>query len=430
MGAPSNNPSSKKSIFPYLVVATGIVCCFGPCAFALSCAGIYFTPVSESLGVGRGTFALYLTIMLVVTALILPFLGKLTEQKDLRLVLSGGVLCIGVPLVCMSFFDAVWQFYLAGAIMGVGLAEMLVLTVPTLINRWFRKSVGFYIGLCMAFTGIGGAVFNLLGGYLIGMGPEGWRTGYLVFGVLCLVMALPFTLLCVRSRPEDLGLLPVGAEEATAARGAAAAAAAKPVGIPAKKAMRTSAFFILAVFAGLANLGMNFYQYLPSYASSLVQFPDVVAIAATIASVAMLGQAIGKILIGVINDKVNVRAGLFFSMVCGLAGLAAMLCMPSMAWIMLCGGFLFGIFYASGTVLIPLMTRTIFGTLEYSSIYSRIAMVGSLCGAFAVTFWGVLVDSLGFAVTFGVVIAVIALLIVLGVLSLNAAKKFASEMRG
>ena len=167
----------KKSVFPCLVVATGIICCFGPCSFALSCAGIYFTPVSESLGVGRGAFALYLTIMLVVTALVLPVLGKLTETKDLRLVLSAGVACIGVPLIAMSFFNAVWQFYVTGAIMGIGLAEMLILTVPTLINRWFRKNVGFYIGLCMAFTGIGGAVFNLVGGYLIGTGPAGWRTG-------------------------------------------------------------------------------------------------------------------------------------------------------------------------------------------------------------------------------------------------------------
>lgn len=418
--------SGKKSFFPYLVVATGIVCCFGPCAFALSCAGIYFTPVSESLGVGRGTFALYLTIMLVVTALILPVLGKVTETRDLRLVLSGGVVCIGLPLVAMSFFDSVWQFYVAGAIMGVGLAEMLVLTVPTLINRWFRKNVGFYIGLCMAFTGIGGAVFNLLGGYLIASGPEGWRTGYLVFGILCLVMALPFTLLCVRSHPSDMGLLPVGAE--SLAQDGAGAQAAKPTGIPAKKAMRTSAFFILAVFAALANLGMNFYQYLPSYASSLTQFPDVVAIAASIASAAMLGQALGKILIGIINDKLSVKSGLFFAMVCGLAGLCIMLLVPGMAWVMLVGGFAFGIFYASGTVLIPLMTRTIFGTLEYSSIYSRIAMVGSLCGAFAVTFWGVMVDSLGFDLTFGMMMAVIMLLIVLGVLSLSAAKKFAAEM--
>ena len=114
------------------------MCCFGPCAFALSCAGIYFTPVSEALGVGRAAFALYLTIMLVVAALILPVLGKLFETKDLRVMLSGGVLSIGVPLICMSFFNQVWQFYIAGGIMGVGLAMMLVLTVPTLVNRWFR----------------------------------------------------------------------------------------------------------------------------------------------------------------------------------------------------------------------------------------------------------------------------------------------------
>ena len=74
----------KKSLFPYLVVATGIICCFGPCSFALSCAGIYFTPVSESLGVGRGAFALYLTIMLVVTALVLRTLLQVPSSLSMR----------------------------------------------------------------------------------------------------------------------------------------------------------------------------------------------------------------------------------------------------------------------------------------------------------------------------------------------------------
>lgn len=32
---------NKKSIFPYLVVMTGIMGCFGPCALCLSCAGIF-----------------------------------------------------------------------------------------------------------------------------------------------------------------------------------------------------------------------------------------------------------------------------------------------------------------------------------------------------------------------------------------------------
>lgn len=423
----SGKIAGKKSIFPYLVVATGIMGCFGPCAFALSCAGIFFTPASEALGVGRGAFALYLTIMLVVTALIMPPLGRIFETKDLRAVLSGGVLCIGVPLVCMSFFNAVWQFYIAGAIMGVGLATMLLLAVPTLVNRWFRKNVGFYIGLCMAFTGIGGVVFNLLGGYLIGLGPDGWRTGYLVFGILTLAMTLPFTLFCVRSYPSDIGLQPVGYDPTS--EGAAQDAAPSARGIPASRAMRTSAFFLLALFSGVVNLCMHFYQYLPSYAGSLTEYPAVVAAAAGLASAAMAGQAIGKILIGVINDKASVRAALLFATCSGAAGLAIMLLIPSSAYVILAGGFVFGLFYASGTVLIPLMTRTIFGTLEYSTIYSRVTIAGSLSGAFAVTFWGFTVDAVGFSLTFTAVIALIFFLIALGFISLNVGKKLGGEMQ-
>ena len=55
-------------------------------------------------------------------------------------------------------------------------------------------------------------------------------------------------------------------------------------------------------------------------------------------------------------------------------------------------------------------------------------MVGSLCGTFAVTFWGLLVDSIGFQFTFIVMLVIIALLIVLGLLSLAAGRKLVPEM--
>ena len=413
----------KKSFFPYLVVATGIVGCFAPCALALSCAGIYFTPVSEALGVGRGVFALYPTIMLLSTTFSLPFLGKLMESKDLRVVLSAAVILIGVPLICMSFFNQVWQFYIAGAFMGVGLAVLLILAVPTLVNRWFRKNVGFFIGLCMAFTGIGGVVFNLVGGALIASGPDGWRMGYLVFGVIALVLALPFTLFCVRSYPSDMGLDPVGAEEA--ADGSAAPAAL--FGVTASVAMKTAAFFLVAIFAGLINLAINFYQYLPSYAASLTQFPDVVAISATLASAAMLGQAIGKVALGIINDKAGVFAGLFVSTGCGVIGLAIMWLVPGSVPAMLAGGFVFGVFYASATVLAPLVVRTIFGTREYSTIYSRISMVGSFAGAFAASVWGFVVDAAGFSNVFVIGIAGAILVAVFGSLALVSKKSIPAD---
>ncbi|BAK43461.1 MFS transporter [Eggerthella sp. YY7918] len=419
-----SSTQGKKSFFPYLVVATGIVGCFAPCALALSCAGIFFTPVSEALGVGKGVYALYLTIMLIATTIALPFEGRLMESKDLRVVLSAAVVLIGVPLICMSFLNQVWQFYIAGAFMGVGLAALLVLAVPTLINRWFRKNVGFYIGLCMAFTGIGGVVFNLVGGALIASGPDGWRMGYLVFGIITLVLALPFTLFCVRSYPSDIGLEPVGAEEG--AEGPTGPVVVE--GVTAAVAMRTAAFFMVAIFAGIINLAINFYQYMPSYASSLTQYPDIVAISATLASAAMLGQAVGKVVLGIINDKVNIYAGLFVSTGCGVLGMVVMWLVPGSVPAMLAGGFAFGVFYASSTVLAPLMVRTIFGTREYSTIYSRIAMVGSLAGAFAASVWGFIVDAAGFtAPVFLIGIGGAVLVAVFGLLALSARKRIPAE---
>ncbi len=411
--------TGKKSIFPYLVVATGIACCVGPSALAFSCAGIFYTPVSEALGVGKGVFAIYMTILCLAMTVTLPFAGKLMETKDVRVLLSVAVVFVGGSLIAMSSFGEVWQFYIAGAFIGVGEAFLLYLAVPTLINRWFKKRVGFFIGLCMAFTGIGGVIFNPVGGALIASGPDGWRMGYLVFGIVALVIALPFTLFCIRSFPSDKGLRPIGDEEAPVVAGVAPTL----TGTSAVVAMRSMAFYAMVVFAGLVNLCTVIYQFLPSYATSLgASFPEVAAIAATLASAAMLGQAIGKVALGAINDR-SVYGGLLVGLASGIVGLALMWLVPGSIPAMLAGGFLFGIFYASATVQVPLMTRTIFGTREYSSIYSRISMVASLCAAFAATIWGFLIDASGFTYVFIIGIAAIIVVAFSGFLSLRTGAK-------
>ena len=142
----------------------------------------------------------------------LPIAGKLMNKIDLRILLSAAVIVNGVTYLVMSQLTEVWMFYVAGVFLGIGTAPLIYLAIPTLINNWCTKKVGFFVGLCMAFTGIGGVIFNPVGTALIGSGPDGWRLGYLVFGIIMLVATLPFTLLVVRSKPEDKGLLPYGAE--------------------------------------------------------------------------------------------------------------------------------------------------------------------------------------------------------------------------
>ncbi len=200
--------------YAYAIVASCIAITCLPCALVLSCAGIFFTPVSEFFGVPRASFTLYFSILNIMMMLTLPMAGNHLSKLDTRKVLSGATLLAGLGLIGMSRGNSMPWFYVCGAIMGVGMAPLIYLSVPTLINAWCVKRVGFFVGLCMAFTGIGGVIFNPLGTALIQSGPEGWRTAYLVFGlpragvppISCLALSLwlarfpSHCLWCVRSR--------------------------------------------------------------------------------------------------------------------------------------------------------------------------------------------------------------------------------------
>lgn len=384
---------NKKFHYAYAIVASCIAITCLPCALVLSCAGIFFTPVSEFFGVPRASFTLYFSILNIMMMLTLPMAGNHLSKLDTRKVLSGATILAGLGLIGMSRGNSMPWFYVCGAIMGVGMAPLIYLAVPTLINAWCVKRVGFFVGLCMAFTGIGGVIFNPLGTALIQSGPEGWRTAYLVFGLITLVGTLPFTLFVVRSKPEDKGLLPYGAGEV------ADAAEVKPAevtsGVPASVAMKTPAFYALAVFCGVITLNQTIYQFLASYATSFADtLPTIAAASGVVASAAMAGQAIGKVVLGVINDK-SVKLGIFFGLGCGAVGVLLMWFMPSPLVVLLVGAFLFGVVYAMTTVQTPLLVRSVFGSADYTNIYSRISMVGSLMSAVAAVFWSFVIDSPG-----------------------------------
>lgn len=388
--------------YAYAIVAACIAITCLPCALILSCAGIFFTPVSKFFGVPKATFTLYFSILNLAMMVALPVSGKFMGKCDLRALLSGCVALCGAGCIGMGFCQQMWQFYVCGAVMGIGLAPLLYLAIPTLINAWFVKRVGFFVGLCMAFTGIGGVIFNPVGTALIAGGAESWRVAYMVFGVIILVGTLPFTLLVIRNTPADKGLLPFGATQAPDAASpvGSTARAVEPVndttsGLTLAQALHSPAFFAVLAFSGLITLNQNIYQFLPSYASSFADsLPAVAAASGVVASACMGGQAVGKVLLGIINDR-SVRAGICLGVGAGIAGMTLMWLVPGQIALLLTGAFLFGIAYAMTTVQTPLLTRTVFGGADYTNIYSKITMVGALMGTVSAVAWSFIVDSAG-----------------------------------
>lgn len=370
-----------------LVVVTMSLMCFTSCCLPLSCAGVYYPSLVSYLGLSStAALSVYQTFMSVTMIVVLPFAGKILAKADARIVLSASSALIGLAFLAMTQFDAVWQWYAAGVVQGMGLAFNLYVAIPTMINRWFAQRIGFFVGLCLAFSGIGGIVFNQLAGILIASGPEGWRTGYAVFGALCLACTLPFTALALKNKPVDVGLAPYGA----GAGSADAAAPAAVRGISAAKAMRSPVFYVLALYAGLATFGSISMTMFPTFAQSLSgSFPATAAVAATVVSVASAGGLLGKIALGAICDR-SAFAGLLTGSVCGIAGFLLIWLGASSVPAFLAGGFLFGVFFATATVIPPLFARRSFGNLDYSNIYSRISTAAALCSAIANPVWGLL----------------------------------------
>ena len=378
--------------YAYLIIASCVVIMCLPCALVLSCAGIFFTPVSEFFGVSRAQFTLYFSILNIFMMISLPIAGNHLSRMDARKVLSGGSILAGLGLIGMSQGNSMPWFYVMGALMGFGVAPLIYLSVPTLINNWCVKRVGFFVGLCMAFTGIGGVIFNPLGTALIQSGPEGWRTAYLVFGIIALAGTLPFTLFVIRTKPQDKGLEPYGAHETASDQPNKATEA---TGVSASVAIKTPAFFAIAIFCGVITLNQTIYQFLASYATSFeATLPQIAAASGIVASAAMAGQAIGKVLLGIVNDR-SVRMGIVFGIACGVVGVLLMWFVPSPLPLLLAGAFLFGIVYAMTTVQTPLLVRSVFGSADYTNIYARISMVGSLMSAVAAVFWSFVIDSPG-----------------------------------
>lgn len=392
--ASSNTTTRGGFHYAYLIVLSCIVMTCLPCALVLSCAGIFFTPVSEFFGVPKASFTLYFSVLNLAMMATLPVAGKLLAARDARVVLSVATALCGLGMFGMASCQEVWQFYLVGIVLGVGVAPLIYLAVPTLINAWCVKRVGFFVGLCMAFTGIGGVVFNPIGTAIIQSSPEGWRQAYLVFGIIILVGTLPFTLFVVRGKSADKGLLPYGAGEKDAADTDGAATVGTQ-GVSAADAMRTPAFWAIVAFCGLITLNQTVYQFLSSYALSFSNsLPQIAAASGVVASAAMGGQAIGKVFLGSVSDH-SVRLGAVCGIAGGVVGVLLMWGMPSVLALLLVGAFCFGVVYAMTTVETPLLVRSVFGSADYANIYSRVSMVGSLMSAVAAVFWSLVIDSAG-----------------------------------
>jgi MFS family permease len=382
----------------WLIIAAGVLIAFGPCALVYNVWSIFVVPVSSSLGVASSQFTFFITLVYLVGGIAAPFAGNLLQKYDLRIVLSVSVAMVALGLFLCSFWNHIYLFYVSGVMVGFGIVSLMFLAIPTLINRWFSQRAGLFMGICFAMSGVGGAVWSMVGGLIIDAST--WRVAYQVFSALVLVIGLFATLVCVRSYPEEVGLRPFGAqplqESSASAHGGKGL---KLRGVSASVMFRSPVFYLLIFSMGIfnaltvtVNLYATYIHHLGALGLAGITPDGAVIMASVVASCLMAVSAGSKVLLGAISDKSMIGA----LAIAFVGGVVSICCMWLWAWspeVIVFGGALGGVLYAAIDALAPSITRQIVGPRDYTIIYSRVAIVVNLAGAVAATVFAAVAEA-------------------------------------
>ena len=380
--------------YGYVVAACCTLVTMFNIGLVLSCAGIFFVPISAELGEPVSKVALMLSFNLIFSSIMLSFSGKVLEIFGARRMMTLSSIVMGICLLAMSKFDALWQFYAAGAIFGVTFTFLMYLSFPTLIPRWFNKKVGLMIGIAAAGSSIGGALFNPICGALIN--SYGWRTTYVIFGLIILLVISPVLGIFLRNKPADVGLKPYGESSARKLNS---------TGPEYRAVLKMPMFYGLFAFAFLMSATASVFHFIPKYAATLNFTLEQASLAA---SAAMVGSTIGKVGLGMINDA-SIKLGLATMIGLGIGGLALMFFGSSGLTMLIAGGFLFGWAYAGVFVQTPLLVRAVFGSRSYSQVYSNISIAFTVSAAIAIGAWGFLAEAGGYGLVFALGIILLAI---------------------
>lgn len=346
---------------------------FGAC-------GVFYVPICDDLGFARNEIASWQQAHFLSMSISMPIAGKIIERFDIRVVMSVSAIACAVAAALMGTYTEIWQWVCSGVVYGTLGTCLMQLPQATILGNWFFRKTGLALGLSTAVGSIGSASFAIIFTNIIA--SAGWRTAYLIQGIIVLAASLPFTLFVLRLRPSDVGALPYGFdEEQFAVRQAEKekAAALPKRGVPLKKGLPSVTFICIFLFAGIAALvGSGFDAHLPGYAESIGYSA---MFGALLVSALQMGSFCEKLVMGHLNDRFGIENTVYIEFAVVVIGMLGLVFARS-EWTLVAAAFLFGVQDSFTSISLPLLLRRFFGDAHFAQYYAWARMGSGIFGSF------------------------------------------------
>ena len=346
-----------------------VVCC---CIVAASIgmltnsAGVFFTPIAEDLGVGKGAVSMSLTLANIAYAFGGLITVKVIHENNFKkmVMLFGTVYAISTML--LSITQSVFLLYVFNIIRGASTGIAGIVLVTILINNHYKEGVGFATSIALGFSGIAGALLSLVFTWMISV--FGWRLTYVFEGILAFLLYLPCMIGSVNlnTRIKEDAIQTTDRNTFTT------------------RSVPLSIFILVCAYTFLIASVTGLPQHFPSFASTAT-------VGSLMVSVAMVMNTAGKIILGAISDKIGAEKALEGYGVLVVVGLIVLVTCKSHPIFSIVGAVLVGLVYAMAAVGPVLLSQNLFRE-SYNAYYPKVSLVGTVSNALFTTAVGFVYD--------------------------------------
>ncbi len=402
MTAPSIGPTTRATPPPWLLLLAGSVIT----ALSLgvrSTFGLFLDPVIDTLGTGRGAFALAIAIQNLVWGLSQPLAGAVADRFGSARVLSVGAVVYALGLLLMSTAESSGALYLsAGFVIGVGTGAASFAVVLAAVGRMVppsRRSMA--LGVVTAMGSVGQFILVPVVQQLVD--ASGWEAAAVVLAVIILTVIACAPVL--RGRAVD-----------HATREAGADAEIRPLGHELRRAAHSRSYRLLNMAFFVCGFHVTFIAvHLTSYAEDVGQSRSV---AATALALIGLFNIVGSLTAGILGGRHSKSRLLSLIYAARAVVITGYVLIPASATTTVVFGALIGLLWLSTVPLTSGIVAGQFGTAHSGTLFGIVFLSHQL-GAF-VGAWmgGTLADRAGsydpvwwIAVGLGVLAALLHLMI-------------------
>ena len=269
------------------------------------------TPLADTFGWSASALAMNFTLTMCCFCLGGILASVLRRRLSVRAVLLLSAVMSGAGFLLTSRLSggSIVPLYVSYGVLGglgIGMAYTVVLSA---VNPWFPDKKGLCAGALMMSFGISSLLLGQFASWMIGSGPDGWRTAFVVLAAgIAAALVLCAAFLRVPGRitvPAQTGKSPAGRDYTSG------------------EMLRRSSFWRFFLYCILvASVGNTLISFARDLALSMGM---TAALAATMVGVLSVCNGLGRILCGLVYDGLGQRKAMLMANAMAILGPALIL---------------------------------------------------------------------------------------------------------